>query len=234
MSLNELIYDIKNLCYSGLGSDDSIISDEQIAHWINVERALLIQKNFESRRFLDPSSIQDLGCIEVACTDKAECCNLCINTDEFVYKSINPIPDPITSPNFNITNPALLTYVGLITYDKPFEFTSPAIANWSKYNKYTKNSIRAYYRNKYIYLSNVKNPYELEFIAIRGIFQDPFEVGENSACEVCKTYNDPYPIPGYLVSDLKKIILSKYVPYVQNPAQDVRNDSKTLFAAEQK
>lgn len=160
MTLNELIYDIKNLCYAGLGNQDSIISDKQIAHWINVERLSLIQKYFEKRRLFDPSLIQDLGCIEVNCIDKAECCNICINTDEHVYRSVSTIPTPISTPSYSLTNPVLLSYVGLITYDTPFEFTSLAITNWSKYNKYTKNVIRAYYRNGYIYLDNVKNPYE--------------------------------------------------------------------------
>jgi hypothetical protein len=233
MTLNELVYDIKNLCYAGLGNDDSIISDKQIAHWINVERMALIQAYFEKRRLFDPSLIQDLGCLEVSCIDKAECCNICINTEEHVYRTLLPIPTPISTPAYSMSNPALLSYVGLITYSDPFEFTSPSISAWSKYNKYTKHIIRAYYRNGYIYLDNVKNPYELEFIAVRGVFQDPFEAGKYSNCDNCKTYDDPYPIPGYLVSDLKEVILKKYVPYIQQQVQDVRNDSKTLFAPNQ-
>ena len=45
--------------------------------------------------FDQDSLIQDLGCLEVSCIDKAECCNICINTEEHVYRTLLPIPTPI-------------------------------------------------------------------------------------------------------------------------------------------
>ncbi len=229
MRTKELVDDILNLAYSGLPTQNAVLSEMQILHWINVERAFLIKKDSnENRVDIDPVLVQDLGCVEVKCVDAIECCNLCIPTDESILRTVNPVPIPISYDTFYFRDPYLFTYVGLVDYMTPFEFTSPAISRWSKFNKYTSNIIRAFYRKPYIYIVNAKNLYDLEVIAIRGVFQNPYEAGKVDTCNSCKSLDDEYPIPTYLISPLKEIILQKYLPFIMNNRLDTSNDAKDL------
>lgn len=229
MRTKELIDDISNLAYAGLPTQNAVLSDMQVLHWINVERAFLIKKEAERNRVdIDPVLVQDLGCVEVQCVDAVECCNLCIPTDESILRTVNPVPIPISYDGSSFRDPYLFTYVGLVDYMTPFEFTSPAISRWSKFNKYTSHIVRAFYRKPYIYIINAKNIYDLEVIAIRGVFQNPYEAGQVDACGSCKSLEDEYPIPPYLISPLKEIILKKYLPFIMNPRLDTSNDAKDL------
>lgn len=229
MITKEIIDDISNLIYAGLPTQNAVLSDMQVLHWINVERAYLIKKNSEQNRVdIDPVLVQDLGCVEVQCVDTVECCNLCIPTDESILRTVNPVPIPISYDNSSFRDPYLFTYVGLVDYMTPFEFTSPAISRWSKFNKYTSHIVRAFYRKPYIYIINANNIYDLEVISIRGVFQNPYEAGQVTTCTSCKSLEDEYPIPTYLISPLKEIILKKYAPFIMNLRLDTSNDAKDL------
>jgi len=126
---NEIIYSIRNLAYGGITSSEATISTAQIAFWIDVERAKLMKEEFEKNKALSPIWIQDLGCVEVTCADKVECCDFGCGSDEYIYKTVLPIPRPVNINWSGIHNNTLITYVGLATHDMPFEFTAEPIAS---------------------------------------------------------------------------------------------------------
>lgn len=228
-TLNHIIYNIKNLAWGGLSSDDSPISDDQIAYWANVERTVLIKQDLERNKIIHTDLIQDLGCIEIECVDVIECCQLGLNSGSNHYRTKQQIPVPISISWDALSNPMLITYVGLLGAYQPFEFTSRALANRTKNLKYGKG-VRAYYLKNRIYFEQLYDR-DIEAISIQGVFENPAEAASfANCCGDGGNYDFPYPITAYLESPLKEIIMKKYLNYVMNPgAQDVSNDTENTI-----
>ncbi len=212
-TLEELIYNVKNVFKGGVTSVDDDLSDDQVAFWLATERGLLLKEDFEENKALNNVLIQDLGCISVECVDKVECCNLGFDSETTIYRTVPTVPKPIIINWSGIHNTVLFTYIGLATHDSPFEFTSEAIAHWSRYKKYTKQLPRSFYRHERIYITNIKNPSSLEIINIKGIFENPEDAKDFNKCtgEPCFTKQMSYPIASYSLSPLIERVLSKYL-----------------------
>lgn len=227
-TINELIYKVKNLIHGGLGSDDSSISDELVLSFFNTERARLIKEEADKKRLTGAILIQDLGCVEIRCADKVECCNFPeLESQEYIHKTVKQIPTPLYGTFEGLSNPAMITYIGLVTKDKPFEFTSSTITRWAKYKKWTSKIPRAYYLDKYIYITNLY-PSNIRFINIQGIFENPLAVSEFNDCsgKVCFSNDSDYPITPYLESPLIQMVMDKYMQYLMQPGlRDTKNDA---------
>ena len=225
-TLNELIYNIKNVMYHGVSNIDDTISDAQIEFWINTERAKILKDEFEANKLLNPLLIQDLGCVPVKCIDRIECCDLGYESEETIYKTDVKIPKPLFVGWTALSNPAMFTYVGLVTHNKPFEFTSEAISNWSIYKRYTHNTPRAFYRNEHIYITNITNPSHLEVINIKGVFEYPTEVKTFNKCsgDPCFTKDSDYPMTPHLIPILNELIIAKYGTLIMQTQNDTLND----------
>jgi len=228
VTLNELIYNIKDIKYGGVSSNDTDLSDDQVAFWIRIVRALLLRQEFERNKMTNPSLVQDLGCVPIECVDRVECCNLGYTSEEYLHRTVNKIPAPLFINWAGLHNPAIFTYIGLVTHDKPFEFTSEAIVNQAKHKKYTASMPRAFYRNERIYITNIKNPSNLELINIKGIFEDPEEAKKFNKCdgELCFTRDQPYPITPYLIDPMQDIILDKYLGMISQTKADKENNAR--------
>lgn len=230
-TLREMVYNVKNLI--SVKSDDFRISDDQIAYWINTERALLIREFIKAEQSISAEIIQTLKCIPVECVDPIECCDLDIFSNYRILRTIPNIPIPLTLSSSSFHNPFLITFIGTVDRQKAFEFTSEDIIRWGKYNKYTRNLPRAFYRNKKIYVSNFDFPSGLGYISISGVFLNPEEVNEFNLCnreQNCdfesQVVDADYPIPEHLIPTVFDIIFRKYVPFILNQNQDLTNNAK--------
>ena len=58
VTMNMMVYDLKNLVSGGIQSDDSRPSDRQVAYWINQTRAQLIRQEFSQRGKIHDSWLQ--------------------------------------------------------------------------------------------------------------------------------------------------------------------------------
>lgn len=226
-TVEEVIYSIKNLAYGGLSTQESTISDSQILYWCNVERSFLIKEEFEKNKLLSPGWKQSLGCVQVQCVDKVDCCDLIYGSDQFIYRTVEKVPIPVSINWSALHSNVLLTYVGLVTYDTPFEFTSESISNWSKYNRWTPNKPRSFYRDGYIYITNIKNPSHLEYIGVQGVFENPEQVLEYNKCrDQCTNEQSEYPLASHLGSLLQQLVLDKWLRPLLAGATDYVNNAQ--------
>jgi hypothetical protein len=226
-TLLEIVYSIRNMAYGGQSASDSTVSTSQISFWVNTERSKLLKEEFEKNKLMNPRWIQDLGCVPVQCLDKVQCCELNYRSDEFIYRTVNRIPDPTGINWSGLHSNVLLTYVGLATHDQPFEFTAEPIAHWSRYKRFTSNKPRSFYRDGYVYITNIKNPSHLEVINIKGVFEDPEKVAIYNVCNNPDCSEDvEYPIPSHLISPLQQLVYDKWLLPTMRTVTDYINDAR--------
>ena len=60
LTLNKLVFDIKNIAYGGITSDDAKISDRQIAYWVMQERSMLLSQIMGRKMRVAASCIETL------------------------------------------------------------------------------------------------------------------------------------------------------------------------------
>lgn len=217
-TLNELIYNIRNLAAGGILSDDQLISNRQMAFIINYTRAFLIKKDLDKKKSINPDIIQDLGCVPVQPVDKAECCELIV--DCLILRTVDPLPKTIA---LNHSNP--ITFVGLLDGSESFDFISQARSRWTQYETYTANYRRAYLKNGHLYVSN---DLLLEDINVQGVFEDPLAAAKYHNCngEPCFSFDSTYPIEESMIKALTQSIITDELGIVARTKQDNFNNAK--------
>ena len=100
------------------------------------------------------------------------------------------------------------------------------------WDKYTKNKYKAYMIQDYIYVYNADG---LEYINVRGVFEDPedlriFDCGDAGGC-----YDDgvtPFPIPMDMVQGITQSLMSGELRLMAGTFSDTENnraqDDKTI------
>jgi len=200
---NHIVFDLLNSARGGKQSDDENISLRQVGFWVDNTRALLIRRDLEKNRSINPDMIQTLGCVDVAPIDASECpCNPSGCT---VLRTVQKIPNAIELHSKNLITRVGPALVGSI----PFSLIPYSRAQFAGSNKFTKKFIKAFQHNGYIYLIG-DNPLliTLEKISIDGVFENPSEVGEFTTCagQSCYTEDDEYPISAWMIEPLKEMI----------------------------
>lgn len=217
-TLNELVYDIKNIAYGGFQSDDVPVSDRQVAYWINQERAVLIAQLFSANKTIPESLIQFLECVDMECLDPAECCD--IESCERVLRSTQKLPQTIHRNGRN-------TIFDVSSVDKTVGFTETNYIRQrtNKYSKYTGTKPRWFIKNNYLYLTNT---HELEVVSLSGIFEDPTEALLFKTCDgvACWDWDSPYPITSRLASVITNKILQERLGITTKMPNDENNDAR--------
>jgi len=82
---------------------------------------------------------------------------------------------------------------------------------FNRYRPYTANSKKWFYSDGFLYIISHKTLPE-EPIMLRAVFEDPFAAYNCNACDpgrtVCIPDDEPYPVPGELLSEIIKSIIS--------------------------
>lgn len=204
MTLNEIIYNIKNLLARGVQSDNEKLRDSQIAFIVNYYRAKLIKQDV-SKYDVASETIQDLGKVELIQADPHECCEIDL---ECTLRTKLKVPSTLEIRS----NGHGLTFVG--TYGgKPFQETTYNRKRWDSFSKYTGKQPKWYFKNNYVYIVNP--PGMLDYINIIGIFEDPKEAEQFRTCdcpaneEVCNLgYDFVYPLKAHHVDTILKLMAS--------------------------
>lgn len=231
-TLSKLIYDFRNSKYGGLSSDDYNISDRQYIHWINTVRSKLAGEQVSKNNRLPEQMVQDLGCVEIECLDFAV--DKCLSdvfpngSGDKVYRTVKEIPIPISYVLKGENPESVFKFVGKLS-GEPISFQSKQEIYWSQFHKPPYNSItRAYWEKNRIYIINGKG---LEFINIKGVFENPSAASEFNTCDgkVCFDINDPYPITGRMETMIREIVMNEYVykTIETGKIQDDINDANT-------
>ena len=166
MTLNEIAYNLLNLVRGGRSHHDEHISLDQIKFNVMYYRAMFIRRDYAKNGFVSRHVEQDLGCIKLIKVDASKCCNLPINCA--VYRTEETIPKTIRR-NFEES----ITHVGDVTGLGTIPFVESNAIQWIPYDKYTKDRMKAYMIEDYLYVYNADG---LEIIYTLGNTNIPGDV----------------------------------------------------------
>ena len=225
MSLDSMAYDVFELA-RGYISDDDILDYRQIKFWIINQRALWLRNEFnKAGHTIDEGFIQDLGCVKMIVADAAVCCN--IQTGCTLLRTEQPIPQTIEqyqNPTFTRIGPVNRT-------QKSWKLVSAQAVPWVNHGRFDHKEIYPFLTDGYMYLKfSPKNQHAkfLEYINIRGVFEDPTEVRRFTTCSgtACFSDNDRFPINRWLYDYLKNQVVGDNLIIKQmNSGEDKSNDA---------
>ncbi len=216
MTLNEIAYNILNLVRGGRSSNNDYISTSQIKFNVKYYRAMLIRRDFARNGIITRHLEQDLGCLELIKVDASKCCNL--PTECAVYRTVKKIPRTV---RFNFRDS--ITYVGDVSGTGSIPIVESNAVQWLPYDKYTKNKMKAYMIEDYIYIYNADG---LKFINVRGVFEDPEDVAKFD-CDGSDCYDDnmDFPIPMDMLQTITQGIMSGELMMLASSMNDTTNDT---------
>ncbi len=216
MTLNEIAYNILNLVRGSRSSNNEHISTSQIKFNVKYYRAMLIRRDFARNGIITRHLEQDLGCLELIKVDASKCCNL--PTECAVYRTVKKVPRTV---RFNFSD--AITHVGDVSGTGTIPIVDSNAVQWLPYDKYTKNKMKAYMIEDYIYIYNADG---LKFINIRGIFEDPEDVALFD-CDGSDCYNDDmdFPIPMDMLQTITQGIMSGELMMLASSVNDTTNDT---------
>ena len=224
---NEIVYSILDKLKPHL-TDDIDISPREVAWEINNTRALFLRNELNKNRTIDPDVIQDLGCVAMEVTDRAECCD--ISTDCMIVRTVLEIPSAI-----ELHNSTGITRVGPVDkMDLDFSFISYNRAKFAGSGKYNKNIVYAFLRNKRIYLVSKSDKLKfISYINIAGVFENPSEVTPFTNCggESCYSSTDEYPVNTWMVPSIQDMVLNKFLNTLRMPKDTTNDGSDTQITA---
>jgi len=217
ITLRQMVYDIKNIAYGGLQSDDAKLSDRQIAYWIKQQRARLIKQELSKKTRIPESYIQHIPCLELELVNDAECCqtyNKCK-----VLRSKLPIPTTITRGGKS-------TIVSVSSVDGMHHFSETTFfkVKTNKYAKYTGDLRRWFLKDDYLYITNDS---DIKRLAIAGVFEDPEELSNFVTCEdkECFTEDSEFPITMDMAGMVTSIILQERLGIIKQMPTDTTNNA---------
>lgn len=220
---NELIYDLWEIIRPNISDDDSF-DKRQLSFWIKNQRALWLRNELNKDRTIDDNIVQDLGCVELEVSDRADCCEL--------SSGCKILRTKLTIPNtIELHNKTGLTRVAPI--DKlqvPFSFVNYERAIYSGNGRFNSNQIFAFLLNNRIYLTSKSNEVlkYITHINIRGVFEDPTEAANFSHCDgtPCYTKNSKYPVNRWMIDYMKEAILKLNISASLQAVNDDINNAK--------
>ena len=217
MTLNEIAYNLLNLVRGGRSSNDENISLDQIKFNIKHYRAMFIRRDYTKNGFTSRHVEQDLGCIKLQRVDATKCCSL--PSECIVAQGEDAIPKTIRY-NFD----EAITYVGDVTRTGTIPVVQSNTIQFLPYDKYTNKKLKAYMIENYLYIYNAEG---LEYINVRGVFEDPEIVSKFGDCNGAKCSDDSatdYPIPMDMLSQINQGILSGELALLSSTKSDTTND----------
>jgi hypothetical protein len=224
-SLNEIVYNVRNLPYGGFTSDDTNVTDDQIEFIVNYLRAKMFREAVETRhkRGWEPF-VQDLGSVPFSLVDKSECVE--ITTDCDILRSTTAIPIPL-----DVNNSAAITAVQAVDGSYSFSKTYLAASKWQRFNKWTPRVSKWYYKNGYVYVTENE---EIEALNLRGVFEKPRSAGAYKNCDgkPCWTPDTEYPIAGWMLKDITDTILRGEAVVMMMGRADDKNDGQDTKRSE--
>lgn len=217
MTLNEIIYDIREKLK--LHSDDIDITDEYLAHLVNIKRNLLLKQRYGKFIKTVPEESKQIICValeEVNAIDGEECMGT-------VLRSVNKIPTLLQLDN----KPALIGVRTLDIRALPINVISIERFPYLGYNKWLSNQVfvaldsdsKIYFTSK-----NIQHKF-LENVKIIAVFEDP-EDADGASCETdddCEYYDKNYSIEPQMVHDVVNLIFKELAPGLNIPDDKLNN-----------
>jgi len=215
MTLNELAYNLLNLLRAGRSSNDEQISLSQIKFNIKHYRAMFIRRDYARNGLVTRHLEQSLGCLDLIEVDASQCCSFEVGCP--IYRTSLKIPRTVRL-NFR----EAITYTGAVNGTQRIPMVEPYEVEYLMYDKYTKRNPKVFMIEDYMY---IYNPNGISKINVRGIFEDPEELGAyNCETGVCYDSNSQFPLPADMVSAISAGLLNGELKLILNPLNDSEND----------
>ena len=235
LTLNKLVFDIKNIAYGGITSDDAKISDRQIAYWVMQERSMLLSQIMGRKMRVAASCIETLERVFLEPVDAAEACE--VDLGIHVLKSIKPIPRTVQRNERDS-----ILAVESLDGQRAFSETTAFRKKWNRYNKYTGSKNRWYIKDSYLY---VICDLLIEAVKVTGVYEDAEEVWMHNRCleeeggpdpesdpikpdyfDCQYSWDEPFPISMTLAENVTSIVLQKRMQITLTLPNDETNNAK--------
>lgn len=211
MTLDEIAYNLLNILRGGRSSNDEHISINQIKFNVQHYRAMFIRRDYAKHGIVSKTLEQDLGCIPLIKVDGSRCCNL--PSDCPVYRTDVKMPKPV---RFNLQD--AFTFIGKPDGTGAIPKVEPYMVEFLMYDKYTSDRPKYYMIDEYIY---VYNPGGMEYINVRGVFEDPREVHNFNTCDgQCYDPQSDYPLPADMLSAINMGLLQGELQLLNSSPMD--------------
>lgn len=205
-SLRSLIDDILLLVRNNNISESEDLSRAQIAHWILSYKAFLLKQKRDKEKELgiedeDQSMYSTIGPLELIDQEGFD--------DECLYtkRTKEELPELISAePNSII---AVFDQEGC-----PIQYMNDKRRHFQYYRKYTFGELTWAYHNNYIYIQGLVDQNQLRYIFVTGIFTDSEDGDE-----------DDIKIPGWMVPNIKELIMSNELNLLLRLPSDDQNNS---------
>jgi len=219
-----MTYELRMLLRNNHLSDDSNWDDRLIEKLIITQRALWIKNQASKRNYMPDKLVQDLGCVKIEIADAADCCGF--TTKCSAIRTAVEIPKTIT-----MFSGDGITRVGPINkLQDEYQYVPYERSIWLGAGYYNRDSVFSFRLNDYIYViskSNLDYFKYLEYINIRGVFEDPRAVETFTYCsgDSCFSEDAEYPLGEDLWVFMKAEIVKSNFGILSSVLTDKSNDS---------
>jgi len=219
MTLNEIIYIIKEAIKAN--SDDLSFDypGELIAAKIGNIRALLVKQRYQDGRKEIPDVFYQKICLTLALVNRNS--TVCIGS---ILKSTDVLPELLTVANRKAVNiiqqgndiPLKLNYIQLNRL------------YYTGFNSLVKNQLYvAIDKGNYLYLKGDNKFFKLiTALEVYGVLLDPVEAENYTCAEItapCDIYTEPYPAPEDMIAEIVQIVLKEMLPTINIPEDQENN-----------
>lgn len=214
-TLKSIIYQIQNIRNGGIKSDDTKLSDEQVADIIHNYRAKLIRQEIDRGMKLDPMLIQPLLDLEVerVAFDRGQPLS-----GKTVFRTIKKIPRAIATKGSN-----LVTFVGDNLLGQAFQRSTPTKAQFDTARPFTGLNPKWFEFNDHIYVITEDS---LTDIVVQLVAENPTKVLELTGdLNVFDPFEYEYPLSVTLLDSIFKLMADTELKLSSLPT-DTLNDGQ--------
>ena len=231
MIVNELISNIQSYFNNGVKSDDYLLSDRLIyKELLNTRSTLLFNKIKQLKGYnIGDNNFSVINCIKLTDVDAASC--PCIPAKGCIVKrSLYQLPTFLATAYGDY-----IEYVRSIDGRIKFDKSSLAEQEDKEYREYGKKANEYFFENKYLWIYTNKDYEDLEFVRLKGIFEDPilvndFMVKNDCICvkndTVCTAYDVEFKIDKELTKLLLDTVMSNIYKFFLITNNDSSNNSR--------
>tara|TARA_R100000742_G_C4279326_1_gene103600 strand:+ start:4212 stop:4910 length:699 start_codon:yes stop_codon:yes gene_type:complete len=223
-TLNELAYNIRNIARSGQGnSDDDRLTISQIKFWIRYYRSEGILQTTNYGKEIHPQMVQDLGVVPLVEVDATDSDCPTVQWGCKIKKVV--VPKFVDFPKDRA-----IVFVGKIDKREPFILGNADVSYFKSATQFGTMMSRVSMIGDNMYFQLNDRDSELEYVNIRGVFEDPTKV-DQYAVAGCKPacFNDAtseYPLPLNLYVYVLSNILQKELQWNEAAVNDELNNAR--------
>ena len=223
-TLDKLAYNIRNIARNGQGnSDDDRLTISQIKFWISYYRAEGVLQTTNYGKDIHPQMVQDLGIVPLVEVDATDSDCPTVQWGCTIKKVV--VPKFVDFPKDRA-----IVFVGKIDKREPFILGNADTDYFKSATQFGKMMSRVTVIGNNMYFQLSKRDLDLEYVNIRGVFENPTEVNQyaTSGCEPA-CFDDAkteYPLPLNLYVYVLTNILQKELQFTEAAVNDELNNAR--------